>query len=127
MHLSTEMRRLETKWQTGNGWPKRLEWLEIEGVRGWTEQRVSLSFPIVAIVGENGSGKSTIIQAAACAYQDPKGVSWFPSEFFPETAWDNLSGVRLNFGYKQGDQHFTGSIRKKTTRWLGGLVLAVVR
>jgi len=119
MPLSNEIRRLETKWQTGNSWPKFLEWLEIKDIRGWSGQRVPLSFPIVAIVGENGSGKSTILQTAACAYQNVAGESWFPSEFFPETAWDNLRDVRMTYGYKQGGEHFSSSIRKPTTRWLG--------
>ncbi len=119
MALSNEMRKLETRWQTRNGWPKWLEWLEIKRIRGWTEQRIPLDFPIVAIVGENGSGKSTILQAAACAYRNSDGVAWFPAEFFPETAWDNLQDVRLTFGYKQGGEHIVGSIRKPTTRWLG--------
>ncbi|HDU5257593.1 TPA: AAA family ATPase, partial [Klebsiella pneumoniae subsp. pneumoniae] len=56
------MRKLINKWKTGNSWPKRLEWLEIQGIRGWTGQRVDLQFPIVALVGENGSGKSTVLQ-----------------------------------------------------------------
>jgi hypothetical protein len=45
----TEMRRLDAKWQTGNGWPKWLEWIEITGVRGWTGQRISFAFPIVVL------------------------------------------------------------------------------
>ncbi len=95
MAISTEIRRLDAKWQTANGWPKWLEWIEITGVRGWTGQRISFAFPIVAIVGENGSGKSSILQAAACTYQDTSrnGVTWFPTEFFPETTWDNLLDV----------------------------------
>ncbi|MGX5723095.1 ATP-dependent nuclease [Shinella zoogloeoides] len=117
--VSGEIRKLENKWVADNGWPKFLDWLELKGVRGWNGQRINFSFPIVAIVGENGSGKSTIIQAAACAYQNDKRV-WFPSEFFPETAWDNLQDVRLDYGYKQGKDRFSGSFRKPSTRWLGG-------
>lgn len=119
MALSNEIRRLETKWQTGNSWPKFLEWLEIKDIRGWGGQRVTFSFPVTAIVGENGSGKSTILQTAACAYLNSEGENWFPSEFFPETAWDNLHDVRLTYGYKQGSDHFSAAIRKPTTRWLG--------
>lgn len=121
MAVSNEVRRLETKWQTGNNWPKLLEWLEINGIRGWAGQRVSFAFPIVAVVGENGSGKSTILQVAACAYQNTSdgGETWFPSEFFPETAWDNLADVRVTYGYKQGQDHFQARLRKPTTRWLG--------
>lgn len=121
MALSNEMRRLETKWLTGNGWPKRLEWLSIDRIRGWSDQRITFDFPIIAVVGENGSGKSTILQAAACVYQNSErgSVTWFPSEFFPETAWDTLQNVKLSFGYRQGADHHEGSIRKPTTRWLG--------
>ncbi|MGP2491946.1 AAA family ATPase [Mesorhizobium sp. PUT5] len=119
MAVGNEIRLLENKWIAGNSWPKFLEWIEIRGIRGWSGQRVSLNFPIVAIVGENGSGKSTIIQSAACAYQND-GRVWFPSEFFPETAWDQLRDVRFDFGYKQGQTRTNGSFRKPTSRWLGG-------
>jgi hypothetical protein len=47
------------------------------------------------------------------------GVTWFPTEFFPETAWDRLQNVRLTFAYRQGADHLSGSVRKPTTRWLG--------
>ena len=68
MVLSDAVRRLDRKWSSGNGWPQRLNWIEIKGIRGWSGQRIPFDFPIVAIVGENGSGKSTILQAAACSY-----------------------------------------------------------
>jgi hypothetical protein len=45
MALSSEMRRLQNKWITGTAWPKRLEWLELNGVRGWSGQRVDFVFP----------------------------------------------------------------------------------
>jgi hypothetical protein len=61
------------------------------------------------------------LQSAACAYQgdDAVDITWFPSEFFPETAWDSLQDVRIRYGYKEGNSHTDGSIRKPTTRWLG--------
>jgi len=114
------MRRLDRKWSSGNGWPKRLEWVEVDEIRGWSGQRVPFSFPIVAIVGENGSGKSTLLQAAACVYRNADGNrTWFPTEFFPETAWDQITEASINFAYTQGNQHLDGSIRKPTSRWLG--------
>src|ERR1700730_4984702 len=117
---SDQVRRLERKWASANGWPQRLNWIEIKGIRGWTGQRISFDFPIVAIVGENGSGKSTILQASACAYLNtgPRGPL-FPTEFFPETAWDTVTGVAIRYGFKQADDHQEGRIGKPTTRWLG--------
>ena len=121
MALSDSMRLLDRKWNGGNAWPKRLEWLEVRGIRGWVGQRVTFSFPIVAIVGENGSGKSTLLQAAASVYRpggQDKGA-FFQTEFFPETAWDKITDASITFGYQQGEQHPSQSIRKPTSRWLG--------
>lgn len=120
MAISSEMRKLHKKWTSGSSWPQRLEWIELKGIRGWSGQRLTFPFPIVAIVGENGSGKSTLLQAAATVYRDrnPK-LTRFPSEFFPKTAWDDVQGVNIQYGYQRGDEHLTGSVRKPTSRWLG--------
>ena len=119
MALSPEMRRLQAKWNSNVGWPQRLEWIQIQNIRGWKGQRINFNFPIVALVGENGSGKSSIIQAAASVYRGTtKKLTRFPSDFFPSTAWDRLSGVQINFGYRQGTNSQTGRISKPTSRWL---------
>jgi predicted ATPase len=129
MAIATEMRLLSKKWQSGTGWPKRLNWIEVSGLRGWNGQRVELQYPITAIVGENGSGKSTLLQAAACVYRsDPKdGRTRYASEFFPDTAWDQVRNAGVRFGYTEGGQHPENSIRKKTTRWLGNVERPVRR
>jgi predicted ATPase len=127
MTISDEMRRLEKKWTRGGGpgWPKRLEWIQVKGIRGWAGQRINFQFPIVAIVGENGSGKSTLLQSAACVYRpetsDTDARTYFPSEFFPDTAWDQVRDASIEYAYTQGPDHESGSIRKPTTRWLGNI------
>jgi predicted ATPase len=118
MAINDEVRRLQKKWVGRQGWPQRLNWLEIENMRGWERQRITFDFPIVAVIGENGSGKSTVLQAAACVYVNDKRT-YYPTEFFPDTAWDKLRNVTIKYGYSQGPQNFEGSLRKKTTRWLG--------
>ena len=118
MALSSEMRRLQNKWMTGTNWPRRLEWLEISGVRGWTGQRIDLSFPIVALVGENGSGKSTVLQAAAAAYRStPKDR--YASDFFPDTPFERIQGATIRYSYRQGPETLTRTVRKPTNRWRG--------
>lgn len=121
MAINTEVRLLDKKWSAKTHWPHRLDYLEIDGMRGWARQRISFDFPIVAIVGENGSGKSTVLQAAACAYQAQSNVlrTYYPTEFFPETAWDKPKGVTIGYGYTVAGRSEVGSLRKKTTRWLG--------
>lgn len=118
MAINAEVRRLQKKWSGKQGWPKRLNWLEIDGMRRWEKQRVSFEFPIVAVIGENGSGKSTVLQAAACAYQNDIRT-FYPTEFFPDTAWDEFRRVKINYGYSEGPKNFDRDLRKPTTRWLG--------
>ena len=120
MAFSKEVRLLKNKWDSNQGWPKRLEWVEIRGIRGWVGQRVDLRFPIVALVGENGVGKSTVLQAAASVYQSDRSER-YASNFFPDTAWEIIQNASITFSFREGDQN--GSvvlkIRKQTDRWRG--------
>lgn len=91
-------------------------------MRGWSGQRIEFSFPIVAIVGENGSGKSTLLQAAASVYKAEANESArFASEFFPSTTWDRVDRAEIRFGYLEGANHNSGSVRKPSTKWLGNV------
>ena len=119
MPLSAEMRRLKNKWVTGTGWPKRLEWLEIHGIRGWIGQRIDFPFPIVALVGENGSGKSTVLQAAAAMYRSPGEPGKYASDYFPDTPFERITAATLRFSVREGDQSQTKTVRKPTERWRG--------
>ena len=118
MAISKEMRLLLKKWSSGQGWPKRLEAIEIMGIRGWTGQRIDFHFPIVALVGENGAGKSTILQAAASIYKGNKKTR-FASSFFPDTPWEKITKAHIKWWVKEGKSSREGSIRKETTRWRG--------
>lgn len=121
MQLSSEMRKLKNKWDSraiGGSWPKYLEWLQISGLRGWNDQRIEFPFPIIAIVGENGSGKSTVIQSAASVYKTPDKNN-YASDFFPDTTWDSLHNVNISFLFREGQNTQIKSIRKPTDRWRG--------
>lgn len=117
--LSREMRRLANRWSQ-NPWPQHLEWIEIDGLRGWAGQRIDFDFPVVAVVGENGAGKSTVIQAAASAYKPPESAKgYFASDFFPDTPWEQVSGVVIRASVRQGEHSTTTSVRKPSRRWRG--------
>lgn len=120
--LSRQVRLLQNKWVANTSWPKRLEWIEIAGIRGWTGQRIEFRFPIVALCGENGSGKSTILQAAASAYSPPgkgRNEGWFASDFFPDTPWDRITEASIRAGVREGTTYTTTTVTKRTDRWRG--------
>ena len=121
MPLSREMRRLLRRWEMGTGWPKRLEWIEIQGIRGWVGQRFDLPFPIMGIVGENGTGKSTLLQAAASVYasEGPRARFRWASDFFPDTTWDRITRAEIRYSVREGDRQRVMSVRKPSDRWRG--------
>jgi predicted ATPase len=126
MSNSREMRRLAAKWSQRTGWPQFLEFLEISGLRGWDGQKVPLQFPIVALVGENGTGKSTVLQCAAAVYRPkengrPKSESWFASDFFPKTVWDDARGAKIVCSIRQGKGTKMHDIKLPGERWRGNL------
>lgn len=121
MPLSKEVRLLENRWKSGQGWPKRLEWLEIDRIRGWKGERVEFKFPIVALVGENGIGKSTVLQAVAAIYKGTSERQHYASDFFPDTPWEQIEAAEIRACVREGSVSgsMVTSVRKPTERWRG--------
>ncbi len=105
--------------QFPNQWPQYLRSVQINGLRGWSGQVVRFDFPVTVIAGENGSGKSTVLKVAACAYGPPNNQarSFYPGTFFPDTAWEQSANVTLTYDVRQGPNNVTYSLTKPTQRW----------
>ncbi len=62
------------------------------GFRGISDLTVQCAYPITAISGLNGAGKSTIGQLAVCAYKKPSTAinhnRYYVAEFFPSSVAD---------------------------------------
>ena len=121
MSLSKEVRLLESKWKSGQGWPKKLEWIEVQGIRGWQGERIEFQFPIVALVGENGVGKSTILQGLAASYKGESDRQHFASDFFPDTPWEQVENAAIRASVREGPTSgsIVTSVRKPSERWRG--------
>lgn len=64
----------------GRNYGKYLPKLTMRPVRGFTDDTVTFDFPVTAIVGPNGGGKTTILGSAACAYKSIQ-----PKRFFAKS------------------------------------------
>ncbi len=112
-----EIERIRNQFQAGQ-WPQFLEMIEIRGLRGWSGQSVNFNFPVTAVVGENGTGKSTLLKAAACCYENKDATKkYYPSTFFVNTHWDRIQGVTLTYRIKMGANVQTVKISKPSERW----------
>lgn len=100
------------------GWHNFLKSIKITNIHGWDGQEIEFRFPIVAVVGENGIGKSTFLKAAVCAYQNKNGKTFYPSKMFMSTKWDKdgLNGALIEYKVKLGNTE--QSLKwKKTKDW----------
>jgi len=118
MSYHKEINKIRAK-MASNPWPKYLQSIEINGIRGWNGEEIRFGFPVTVIAGENGAGKSTIIKAAACAYGSPEGKkkTYYPSAFFPDTPWERITGARIKYKIYEGGNVRDFAYGKKTERW----------
>jgi len=118
--MSLEVNEIKKKMATTN-WPRFVMGLSIKGIHGLEGNQIDFKFPVCALVGENGTCKSTILKTLACAYKnnDNKSHTFYPSDFFPDTAWDKLKDVILKYQIRMGNEIKTHSITKPTERWRG--------
>lgn len=102
--------------------------MSIEGIRGLSALTVDMSFPITALSGCNGAGKSTIAQLAVCAYRAPSTAigyrRYYVKDFFPYCIADPdpfLVGSRVKYVYETTDpmapQDVT--VSRAVTEWSG--------
>ncbi len=67
--------------------------LDIENLRVFKSATIRFDYPITAIIGANGSGKSTVLMAAGCLYKEIK-----PSSFFAKSSFDTgLQKTNIKF------------------------------
>tara|TARA_R110001606_G_scaffold340310_1_gene488543 strand:- start:1478 stop:1846 length:369 start_codon:yes stop_codon:yes gene_type:complete len=89
-----------------HGLLKRIE-LKKGKLRGLSEMDLSFDYPITAIAGKNGAGKSTILALACCAYhnhkkayklKDRKATYYTFSDFFIQHSSEvSPVGIEINY------------------------------
>ena len=81
-----------------------LEEIAIRNMRGITDLRVPLEFPVTVLAGENACGKSTVLFGCACAYKVPDAGNrdYVPTTLFPSFTvgnMDSMNKAELEYAY----------------------------
>ncbi|HEX2560376.1 ATP-binding protein, partial [Phenylobacterium sp.] len=82
---------------------KYLVEMKLSRVRALTDQTIRFDFPVTALIGTNGGGKSTVLGAAAIAYKSVK-----PGEFFPKANVGDTSMANWRIDYSIIDRDGSG-------------------
>ncbi|WP_179404086.1 ATP-dependent nuclease [Burkholderia guangdongensis] len=92
--------------------------LVLKHVRGFNNEPVSFDFPVTALIGPNGGGKTTILGAAGCAY---KAIS--PKRFFAKSGKydESMQDWAIEYEIIDRDLNKKDAIRRTTSfrnqRW----------
>ncbi len=84
-----DKRRFERIWNQLRGKKPHmkhfLDGVSLSGIRGFQGLEIRFEYPVSVIAGGNASGKTTVLFAAACAYDVPGAGYWDfrPSKLFP--------------------------------------------
>lgn len=92
--------------------------IRLNKVRAFQGEAVDFDFPVTALIGTNGGGKSTILGAAAIAHKSIR-----PALFFPKSSLGDESMANWSIGYeiidkdKNPTQPVQRSARFKNSKW----------
>lgn len=117
--------RLERIWSNlqskKNHMPSFLREVRLSGIRGIDDLRIQFDYPVSVIAGGNASGKSTVLFAAACAYQTTgQNSRWgSPSRLFPDytpehgTHSDQPQDINFEYDYTTNEGSISMRLRRK--------------
>ncbi|WP_399696555.1 ATP-dependent nuclease [Xenophilus sp.] len=97
---------------------KYLAKIYIEKARAFDKKTITFDFPVTALVGPNGGGKTTLLGAAACVYASVK-----PSLFFAKSGKFDASMKNWRFEYEVIDRSMRQadsvrrSVKFKNLKW----------
>jgi predicted ATPase len=92
--------------------------VSLKRVRGFHEESVSFDFPVTALIGPNGGGKTTILGAAGCAY-----IKIAPRRFFTKSGKydETMQDWSIEYEIIDRDQNKKDVVRRtasfKNLRW----------
>ncbi|MFP2895070.1 AAA family ATPase [Myxococcus sp. AB056] len=107
----TQVNALISKVRKRN-YEKYLMRVVLEKVRGFENQVVNFDFPVTALIGPNGGGKTTILGAAGCAYKIIKPQMYFAKS---GTIDDSMQDWRIEYELIDRDINQKEPVRRSSS------------
>ena len=121
--------KLSGQWESGNRFANfgpALCKYTIKGFRGISDLTLDLEFPITALSGLNGTGKSTFCQLASCGYRKSENSDkrFYVRDFFPVSPADPApftddASVIYMYQTSQSSNLQTVTVKRTNTQWSG--------
>ncbi len=99
--------------------------VRLQNIHGIRDLQVAFPFPVCVLAGANSCGKSTILSALACAYEDSdakyqhspqKRFPEFRPKDIPELA-DSLGNIGMTFAYNVTGQSMEMQWKRGSSKW----------
>ncbi len=102
-----------------NSYKSYLRRMNLIKVRAFQEETVDFEFPVTALIGTNGGGKSTVLGAAAIAHKSIRPALFFPKSFIgDETMSEWGIGYEIIQKAKNPKQLVQRSAKFKRSKWV---------
>ncbi|MCS4257386.1 putative ATPase [Rhodococcus erythropolis] len=126
--LSSTEKRLAKQWVTPTTDSADLKSISIEsheestGLRGIYQVNIKFEYPISVLVGKNGTGKTTLLQLAALAYESPPkyGFSNYKFTDFFSVAYKEVpsTGFDIRWSFRGSEVDDIVAARRSTKKWM---------
>jgi hypothetical protein len=129
--MPDDRKELATKYQLAHRYANfgpSLKSIHIQGFRGIADMKVDFQYPITAISGLNGGGKSTVGQLCLGGYRKPSTVTdqkrFYVRDFFPASPADPVpfsaeSAVVFEYNTSDPDTPQKLTVARANTEWSG--------
>ncbi len=106
----------------GGQFSKYLRAIIFEDLKQLKNVEIRFEFPVTAIAGRNGTGKTTILASAAASYSESNRAlhqhRYFINMLLPRTNWDKVAG-KIIYRYQEKGESDSEKYLKCVKKWRG--------
>lgn len=92
--------------------------VRLRNVRGFIDEKIEFRYPVTALIGTNGGGKTTILGSVALSYKNVRPAQFFPKAFVGDESMADWSiEIELIHKDQSPDKSITRTAKFTQSRW----------